>query len=252
MTEMPSIRRLAAKGQLAQVTPDVDFDWSRAPRVPVFMSRRKYQWLVAQFIFGEEFASETCAALRQRVADPDARVFLETQELDERRHAAFYRRYLKKLAPACPPSSLLAGCYGRIKAWDGAVEAVMLACHILLEGRYLRLQTNIPRWSRCRLFREISAAVARDEARHYAFGRAYLQTALPQLPLEERLAICRWLGHLWEYSSTSLGGQLSPLANNMMSGRQQRWRARQWRQILDDLQAAGLFTPAEQPMFSHP
>ena len=242
------IDELLRKGELAQTQQDSDFDWERNVRIPLWMTKRMAIWAVSQFQHGELATARMCRAIRDDVGSAAARAFLETQHLDERRHARIYGRYLGKLGGAVTPSAVLENCYEQALAWQGPSQAIMLAFHVILEGESIRLQKSVDTWMTCPLFKEISAVIARDEARHVAFGKIYLRETLPELPRRQRLAIYLWLRDLWLSGATAVINRIMPMG--LLGQRTVRgFMASGWQERLRDLGRAGLLSDEERPLF---
>ncbi|MEQ8707351.1 MAG: ferritin-like domain-containing protein [Rhodospirillales bacterium] len=204
------LRQLADKGHRAQQQSVEDIDWQRRPGLPFWLPRRLAAWAVSQFLHGEMATAGMCRQIAPRLPSPAAQAFLETQYLDEMRHAAIYGRYAESLGGAAKITPQLAGAYDRALAWDGPVEGVILAFHCILEGESLMLQQDVRRWFPCRQFGEISDIVARDEARHVAFGRLWCQAALPTLPVADHRRIRQHLRQLWFETMNSVIRRIRP------------------------------------------
>jgi hypothetical protein len=145
-----------------------------------------------------------CAALRPHLADAEARAFIDLQEIDERRHAAAYERYLARLGEVAGPDAATTATLEGGLAWRGHPLGLMIAFHIVLEGEALTIQHDLAAHSPCPLFRALNARAARDEARHVAFGKAYLRGRLGALSIEERAEIYRWVRALWHDCSQAI------------------------------------------------
>lgn len=189
--------RLAEKGARAQTQSVDDFDWSQKHGVPFWLPNRLASWVVSQFMHGEQATAEMCRMVAPRLNNPAALAFLETQRSDELRHAAIYARYLDKIGGIRPAPSYLRTGYQAGRDWDGPVEGILLAYHVLLEGESLILQHDVARWLPCPLFHQMAVIIARDEARHVAFGKLWLGQTLPQLDMSQHAMIHRWLRGLW-------------------------------------------------------
>lgn len=241
------IRELIRKGEQAQAQQVSDLNWDRRARLPQWMTHRMAIWTVSQLHHGEVATAHMCHALRDDVS-ASARAFLETQYLDEMRHADLFARYLDKLGGVATPSSVLQNCYRQALAWQGPPQAIMLAFHVILEGENLRMQNSAGTWMTCPLFKEVSAAVARDEARHVAFGRTYLRETLPGLQQHQRLDIYVWLRELWQNGVSAIIHRLKPprlLRNTTVGG----FLNSNWRERRRDLEGAGLFSLDEHMLF---
>ncbi|MGZ0189524.1 MAG: hypothetical protein ACKVH0_16215, partial [Alphaproteobacteria bacterium] len=96
----------------------------------------------------------------------------------------------------------------------------------------------------------ISHIIARDEARHFAFGKRYLAETLSRLPAEERLHIGLWLQRLWEAAVHDISDHLG-LASRFV-GRQkfETWRNNAWMNRLETLKCVGLFDGIQHPILA--
>ena len=240
------LARLAAKATGAQASHP-DLDW-RGPSPKLAAWRRAIaRGIVTEFIGGEEATARLCREIAPRIGLAAARDCLILQVEDEMRHAELYRRYLTRLGGRATRENFLEGAVDRSLSWNGAPEAALLAFHVIVEGEALAFQDEARHWIPDPLFEDMSRQIAKDEARHVAFGRIYLTQALPNLPLGERVEIYRWLRALWFDSATHLaGGRLGTVIATAMP---RRWMEKRWCGWMDNLQAAGLFTSAEQPAF---
>ena len=94
-------------------------------------------------------------------------------------------------------------------ALEGAAEGpagslgAMVAFNVVVEGEVLRLQDTIAEFLPCPLLKQINRLIARDEARHVAFGRIYLTEALAQLSPDSRAQLYHWVRALWQEASES-------------------------------------------------
>ncbi len=191
------LERLISAGQKAQSANRVEFDFTRPRRIPFWMPGRVARWTVSQFLHGEIATASACAALAARFGDGPEAVALDIQRQDECRHATFYAAYLEPLGGSLPVDSALERAYATASSSAMTPAATLLAFHVLLEGESLGLQKLVGRWLPCPLFAEISARVARDEARHVAFGRLWLGEHLPTLGVGEHRRLYCWLRSLW-------------------------------------------------------
>jgi len=240
------IAALAQKARMAQAASTLEIDRWRWPSLPVWLPRRLAARAVTQYFHGEIATARACDSLRHRVGLPAAREFLALQAAEERRHAALYDAYLNRLGGRYPHRLAIEATYDKALSWNGAPEAVILAFHAVLEGESLRLQRVIDKWMPCPLFREISAVIGRDEARHIAFGRVYLRGALPCLSRRERLAIFEWIRALWFGAVRDAIADVAPPGLFRAGGGWERWLAVEWEERMDDLQSLKLFMPDER------
>ena len=193
--------------------------------------------------------AQMCNKIHDRITNKIAQTFLALQRRDELRHARIYKTYLNKIGDLEPQPSPFQDLYHRMLSWQGAPEAIILVFHVVLEGESLQLQHQVDQWLPCPLFKKIDSVIARDEARHIAFGNIYLRETLPHLPLPERQKIFRWIQSLWlEGVSTAMKGFSPP---GFFSGTNtiDNWIEAEWAERLDDLQATGLFNAKERSEF---
>ncbi len=231
------LARLAADGSKAATRASDAVDWTAPIKPPAWMPRRGYITAVSQFYHGELATIEICKRVLPELADPLAQEFVRTQIADEERHAALYARYLNQLGGIGEIEAGVAKAYQGARAWRGTHLGPIILSHIVLEGEGLRLQHLYSRWFPCPLFRQINRTVARDEARHVAFGKIYLRRTLPDLPLDERMAIYRWIRSMWFDCADAIRGEM-PQSIVLLLGR--TWMADRWRQPQRDLVAIGL------------
>ncbi len=243
------IAALAHKARQTRKNSATLIDWGRRAAPPVWMPKRLAASAISQFRQGEIATARMCTDMTRRVQTPGARDFLTVQAEDERRHANIYSRYLEKLGGADPGPSSLERTYDRATSWGGAPEGIILVCHTIFERESLQLQNAIDRWMPCPLFKDISAIIARDEARHVAFGKIYLRDALPHLPHRERLDMYRWTRALWFEAVRDAISRFAPPGIVRAYGGLSRWMADEWDERVDELEALHLFTPEERKTF---
>lgn len=189
---------LIANGQARQWSMDEDIDWRQEIIPPGWLLRRFRGALISQFLHGEEATARVCRRLMAEVSDPTVRELLAVQIADENRHARVYEKYLARLGDWAPMEPAMADAVERALQWNGSPLGLVVAFHILLEGEALRSLQDLAVELPCPLFRQINGLIARDEARHVAFGKLYLKQQLKGLPAEERMAIFRWVKTLWD------------------------------------------------------
>ncbi len=241
------LRALAAKAAQAEAEHP-DLDWNRPCPSLTLWQRPIVCGVVNQFIGGEEATARLCREVAPRIDLAAARECLVTQVEDERRHAEVYRRYLAKLDGRPAHQNLLDEAVERSLSWKGAPEAALLAFHVIVEGEALAFQDQARARIPDPLFDEMSRQIAKDEARHIAFGRLYLSQALPNLPLKERIEIYQWLRDLWFDGTTRLArGQLGKVITTAMP---RSWMRSRWEHWHSALATTGLFDGADPADFT--
>lgn len=198
-TQSRSVRlaRLVRRAREAHGSAAREIDWTIPVRPPRWPLRRCFASLVAQLRDGETATALICDHLAGADGDPDVEAFFGLQAADERCHADLYQRYLERLDMAPPADLLLGEVLERGLSWDGSRLAVIIAYHVVIEGEALHAQQRFLRDVPCPLYQSLAAHVIRDEARHVAFGRIFLEGRLGALPLDERLEMYRWVRSMW-------------------------------------------------------
>ncbi|MCB2099864.1 MAG: hypothetical protein KDE22_03270 [Rhodobacterales bacterium] len=218
-----------------------EFDWTRAPRPPRFLSRPVYARAVAHLALGERATRDLCMALAPRFTGP-ARACLEIQARDEDSHAAIYDAYLAALGgPAGEPHTPLPGIETLLRGAitpDDPVRA-LLAFNVLLEGEALGLQAGFATWLPCPLFRQINRRIARAEARHVAFGALVLPDLLAERTPAERAALRADLRALWHRAAERVLDAF-PVPGLGAAKLRRRWVASRWARRSRALAAVGL------------
>jgi hypothetical protein len=142
-------------------------------------------WLYSQFLHSEQFALVGVGKVCAGAESMEAKMFAATQLMDEARHVEAFNNYIKKhviirydFSPTL--RSLLEGVLSESR-WDFGV----LVGHVMVENMALATHAQHRTAMGDPLARALSAYVARDEARHVAFGRLLLRSYYPQLTQAE-------------------------------------------------------------------
>ena len=234
--------RLIACAGADQWAAEAAIDWNLAVRPPRLMPRRTYIAMVSQLYHAERATAEGCRRLLVALPDPAARRFVALQAAEEVRHATVYRAYLARLGDTAPIDPAVARAFDGALAWRGPWQGLVVAFNLVLEGEALALQRELIDLFPCPLFRALNRRIARDEARHVAFGRLYLCGRLAALPAEQRYEIYRWVRALWRECALARRGG-GPGAAFIRIGRRRiedRWASR-----ARALEAVGLIGPGE-------
>lgn len=196
-THLSAIEALTARGAAATWDADTAIDWSVCPKRPMLVPPSIYRSLVSQLYHGERATMAMCDATQRAIPDAAARAFVAQQAADESRHATAYARYLDALGGVAPIDRAVEAAFGKALAWDGPWQGLVIAANVILESETVRLLQHSPNIFSCPLLRDINALVARDEARHLAFGRLYLTPHIAELSDAERVRIYDWLYEMW-------------------------------------------------------
>ena len=238
---------LATSGRRAAAVSDDGIDWDRPLLKPRWMTARMYGSAISQLYYGERATIEMCERLMADIGDRSVRGFIDTQIADEKRHLAYYERYLGRLGEFGDIKEGVAMAYDGALSWRGSHHGAIVAFHVILEGEGLAIQQLYSDWFRCPLYRDVNALIARDEGRHVAFGRMYLKANLGALPMEERIEIYRWIRALWFRCADAIHAE-TPRAVSLLVGRD--WSDRRWKRQEGTLSKIGLIAPGEEAVFA--
>lgn len=212
-------------------------------------------WIYSQFLHSEQFALIGVGKIGAASTTLEAKMFAATQLMDEARHVEGFNRYLgEKIGIRYELSPTLYTLFRDAMAdprWDIGV----LAAHILVENMGLATFGTHRERLTDPLARSFSAYVARDEARHVAFGRLLLRDLYPELSADELadredfvLEGCWALrdryvdDHMWE--NLDLGKEFITEARRSPAKRE--FRRLIFMRIVPALRDIGLFGPRVQ------
>ena len=132
-------------------------------------------WLLSQFLHGEQGALLCTARIVETVPWLDAKYYAATQVMDEARHVEVFGKYLnEKLSGHYPINPHLKALLDDIitdRRWD----MTYLGMQIMVEGLALAAFGFIRQMTTEPLLKELLRYVMADEARHVAFGVLSLQ-----------------------------------------------------------------------------
>src|ERR1700728_3244913 len=132
-------------------------------------------WLLSQFMHGEQGALLCTAKIDETVPWIDAKYYAATQVMDEARHVEVFSRYLDtKLSGHYPMNGHLCLLLDDIVA-DSRWDMTYLGMQIMVEGLALAAFGFIHATTTEPLLKQLLRYVMADEARHVAFGLLSLQ-----------------------------------------------------------------------------
>jgi hypothetical protein len=132
-------------------------------------------WLLSQFMHGEQGALLCTAKIVETVPWIDAKYYASTQVVDEARHVEVFSRYLDtKLSGHYPMNAHLGLLLDDIIA-DSRWDMTYLGMQIMVEGLALAAFGFIHGMTQEPLLKQLLRYVMADEARHVAFGVLSLQ-----------------------------------------------------------------------------
>ncbi|MCP3986261.1 MAG: ferritin-like domain-containing protein [bacterium] len=160
--------------------------WQGLPKETQWeVSRRSTAFMLSNFLHGEQGALIAASELVNAVPDIDGKLYAATQTLDEARHVEVFGAYIKKLDQVYPIAPGLKQLLNNIvQAGDWKTKA--LGMNIVVEGLALYVFREMRNATQEPLLKGILTNVARDEARHTAFGIRYLGKVVPTLSDQEK------------------------------------------------------------------
>jgi hypothetical protein len=127
-------------------------------------------WMLSQFMHGEQGALLCTAKIVETVPWIDAKYYAATQVMDEARHVEVFAKYLdEKLSGYYPINAHLAMLLDDIVA-DSRWDMTYLGMQIMVEGLALAAFGFMHQLSTEPLLKQLLRYVMSDEARHVAFG----------------------------------------------------------------------------------
>ena len=195
------LARLATNARAGQWSAAEDIDWHPEPCLPLWITHAQLRGAISQLYHGEIATGQMCRRLLSNLEPGPARDCMAFQLADEERHAEAYGRYLDRLGGIAPMEGSLASALDAATEGPAGTLGALVAFNVLVEGEVLRLQDTLAQFLPCPLLREINRLIARDEARHVAFGRIYLTEALAALSPDSRGRLYDWVHGLWHDAS---------------------------------------------------
>jgi len=207
----PRLRALYEKGKSAQWNAVTDIDWSIQPQfgaplseiadMPGTHARRPddfpvpaelwelyrwehHAWMTSQFLHGEQGALLATARLVETVPDLDDKFYAATQVADEARHVEAYSMYMERLGHGYPINGALRSMLSNVVS-ENRWDIIFLGMQVIVEGLALAVFRIGEATAFDPVIRRITDLVARDEARHVAFGVVALQGLFDDLTSRE-------------------------------------------------------------------
>jgi hypothetical protein len=210
-TKSSKLRALYEKAKNAQWNAATDIDWSydiqfgtplvqlpatvgtqmrRPDTCPVPPERwddyrwEYHAWMTSQFLHGEQGALLATSRLVHTVPDLDDKLYAASQVTDEARHVEAFSMYLERLGHTYPINDALREMLSHIVS-DARWDITYLGMQVIVEG----LALAVFRLGQVSAFdpviQRITDLVARDEARHVAFGALALEGLYRELSSRE-------------------------------------------------------------------
>jgi hypothetical protein len=157
-----------------------------SPREIERLRHEAITWQLCQFLHGEQGALLATAQIVDTVPWHEAKQYGATQVMDEARHVEVYRRFIQeKLEHEYPVNAELKKLLDLILT-DSRWDMKFLGMQIMVEGLALAAFTTMRDTANNALLRDLTAAVAEDEARHVAFGVLSLREFCRDLSEKDR------------------------------------------------------------------
>jgi len=229
ISEIESLRALYEKGKKGQWDVESDLDWSLPVSpdelvMPVEESsigqvlhlmgadeakvraavHEEMEWSLSQLLHGEQAALQLTAQLVNSTTDMDAKLYAGQQVVDEARHVEAFAKLLGRKFDKVHPIGgnvkfLLDEMLGA-KNW----HFKLIGMQIIFEGVAMAIFTDIVKRTHNEMIRETVRMVARDEARHAAFGVLALREELGRLSQQERDELEDWTWKVLEVVANGL------------------------------------------------
>ncbi len=176
----PELRAEKVAGTVFEKWSDKEFDQ---------MALESNNWMLSQFMHGEQGALICTAKIVETVPWIDAKYYAATQVMDEARHVEVFARYLDTKLDGHYPLNAHLGMLLDDIIGDSRWDMTYLGMQIMVEGLalaafgFMHMTTPEP------LLKQLLRYVMSDEARHVAFGVITLKeyyTELTQAEIRER------------------------------------------------------------------
>ncbi|HUA96051.1 MAG TPA: ferritin-like domain-containing protein, partial [Acidimicrobiales bacterium] len=155
-----------------------DHDWLR-------LGVENQNWLLSQFLHGEQGALLCTAKIVETVPWVDAKYYASSQVMDEARHIEVFSKYLdEKLSGHYPINAHLGMLLDEIIG-DPRWDMTYLGMQIMVEGLALAAFGFMHALTTEPLLKQLLRYVMADEARHVAFGVLSLQEYYGELSAAE-------------------------------------------------------------------
>jgi hypothetical protein len=229
----------ATRGRAAPVTS------SEPVRPPSPIIRSAFTDVVSQLFHAEQATGRMCQLMAGRTGTPLSDILLRFQAGDETHHAELYESYLSRIGDIRPIDTRLSEALDAMCGTDLGPEAVLAAYNVVLEGEAVKLQQDCIERFTCPALTRITRAISQDEARHVAFGHAYLNGAFAGMSQEQRFGIYRHIHGCWEVAAAHPQDSGS-LFSTILTRRRSDYMAMRWAHHDASLKRLGLIQASEQ------
>ncbi len=210
--EVDELRNLYNKATEAQWVAEREIDWERPIDLEKFgavplgaaipiektsywkslsaetkaeVTRKTSAFRLSNFLHGEQGALMVASQLVNAVPHTDAKFYAATQTMDEARHVEVFAKYIEKLDEIRPIAAPLKDILDETLRTDDWLKK-LVGMQIVVEGLALYSFREMRNLTEEPLLKDLLTYVARDEARHHAYGVQYVSRCVPQLDDAER------------------------------------------------------------------
>jgi len=150
------------------------------------MFRWEFQnWMVSQFLHGEQAAMIAAARLSEAMPDIECKLYAASQGADEARHVEAFSRYVEAGLPEPYRVSGPLEALMQDLLTDSRWDITALGMQVLIEALAMAAFRTADAMFNDDLIKQIARLVARDEARHLTFGITSLRGVYGELTSAE-------------------------------------------------------------------
>lgn len=241
----PELENLFRKAIAATRSRALAVDAAEPVRPPQRIIRPAFADVVSQLLHAEQATGRMCRLMAGRTGTPLADILLQFQAGDEAHHAKLYRSYLARIGDIRPIDTRLSEALDAMCETDLGPEAVLAAFNVVLEGEAVKLQQDCIERFTCPALTRITRAIGRDEARHVAFGHAFLKGAFSDMNAERRFGIYRHIHRCWKVAAAH-PRESGSLFATILTRRRADYMASRWAHHDAALKTLGLIRSSEQ------
>ncbi|MFT5487920.1 MAG: hypothetical protein ACI9JL_003448 [Paracoccaceae bacterium] len=243
--KIPDLDNLIRKASAAKRGRAKIVTHHEAVRPPPRIVRTAFADVVSQLLHAERATEKMCRLIAGRSGSTLADALLAHQADDERHHAELYESYLARVGDIRPMDSRLSEALDAMRDTTFGTEAVIAAFNVVLEGEAVKLQQDCIERFTCPALSRITRSIGRDEARHVAFGHAFLKGAFANMMAEERFGIYRHIRHCWQIAAAP-PEESGSLFATVLTRRRAEYMTARWHHHHAALQRLGLIDEHEK------
>jgi hypothetical protein len=241
----PELDNLFRKAIAATRSRALAVDAAEPVRPPHRVIRSAFVDAISQLLHAERATGRMCRLMAGRTGTSLADILLQFQAGDEIHHAELYESYLARVGDIRPIDARLAEALDAMCETGLGPEAVLAAYNVVLEGEAVKLQQDCIERFTCPALTRITRAIGRDEARHVAFGHAFLKGAFADVAAERRFAIYRHIHQCWKVAAAHPRDSGS-LFSTILARRRSEYMSARWAHHDATLKTLGRIRPYER------